>query len=78
MDNLPVIGRILIIDDERINSETMRDTLEDVNYQVVLADDAAQAKTIVKDQTFDLVMMDVWMPGQDGMSLLEEWAVEGF
>ena len=78
MDNLPVIGRILIIDDERINSETMKDILEDVNYQVVLADDAAQAKTIVKDQTFNLVMMDVWMPGQDGMSLLEEWAVEGF
>ena len=78
MDNLPAIGKILIIDDERINSETMKDTLEDVNYQVVLADDAAQAKTIVKDQTFDLIMMDVWMPGQDGMSLLEEWVVEGF
>ena len=78
MDNLPVIGKILIIDDERINSETMKDILEDVNYQVVLADDAAQAKTIVKDQTFDLVMMDVWMPGQDGMSLLEEWTVEDF
>mgnify|MGYP002525037902 CR=1 FL=1 len=78
MDNVPVIGNILIIDDERINSETMKDILEDVNYQVVLADSAAQAKDIVKDQTFDLVMMDVWMPGQDGMSLLEEWVVEGF
>jgi CheY-like chemotaxis protein len=30
MDSLPVIGKILIIDDERINSETMKDTLEDV------------------------------------------------
>jgi DNA-binding NtrC family response regulator len=78
MDNLLVIGNILIIDDERINSETMKDILEDVNYQVVLADSAAQAKDIVKDQTFDLIMMDVWMPGQDGMSLLEEWTVEGF
>jgi len=77
MDNSPTIGSILIIDDERINSETMKDTLEDVNYQVVLADDATQAKAIVKDQVFDLIMMDVWMPGQDGMSLLEEWAVEG-
>ncbi len=73
-----IIGNILIIDDESINSETMKDTLEDVNYNVVLATDAAQAKTIVKDQTFDLVMMDVWMPGQDGMSLLEEWMSEGF
>ncbi|HAP45386.1 MAG TPA: histidine kinase [Gammaproteobacteria bacterium] len=73
-----IIDNILIIDDESINSETMKDTLEDVNYNVVLAQDAAEAKTIVKDQTFDLVMMDVWMPGQDGMALLEEWMSEGF
>ena len=73
-----IIGNILIIDDESINSETMKDTLEDVNYNVVIAQDAIQAKTIVKDQTFDLVMMDVWMPGQDGMALLEEWMSEGF
>jgi len=78
MSNLPIIGNILIVDDERINSETMKDTLEDVNYQVVLADNAAQAKDIVKEQNFDLIMMDVWMPGQDGMSLLEEWAIEDF
>ena len=73
-----IIGNILIIDDESINSETIKDTLEDVNYKVVLAADAAQAKAIVQHQTFDLVMMDVWMPGQDGMSLLEEWMAAGF
>jgi DNA-binding NtrC family response regulator len=73
-----IIGNILIIDDESINSETIKDTLEDVNYNVVLAQDATEAKTIVKDQTFDLVMMDVWMPGQDGMALLEEWMSKGF
>ncbi len=72
------IGNILIIDDESINTESIKDTLEDVDYNVVLAADAAQAKAIIKDQTFDLVMMDVWMPGQDGMSLLEEWMSEGF
>ena len=78
MSNSLTIGKILIIDDENINSDTMKDTLEDVNYQVVLAKDAEEDKAIVKDQTFDLVMMDVWMPGQDGMSLLEEWMVEDF
>ncbi len=72
------IGSILIIDDEQINAETIKDTLEDVNYQVVIANDAQQAKTVVKTQTFDLVMMDVWMPGQDGMSLLEEWMNDDF
>lgn len=73
-----IIGNILIIDDESINSETIKDTLEDVNYSVVLAADAAEAKTIVKTQVFDLIMMDVWMSGQDGMSLLEEWMGAGF
>jgi len=73
-----VIGNILIIDDEAINAETMMDTLEDVNYKVALAANAEEAKAIVKEQTFDLVMMDVWMPGQDGMSLLQEWMDDGF
>ncbi len=78
MENTVSIGKILIIDDESINAETIKDTLEDVNYEVVLADSANEAKVIVKSQTFDLIMMDVWMPGQDGMSLLEEWVAQGF
>jgi Response regulator containing CheY-like receiver, AAA-type ATPase, and DNA-binding domains len=78
MSDSPVIGNILVIDDEVINAETMMDTLEDVNYKVVLAADAQEAKSIVKEHTFDLVMMDVWMPGQDGMSLLEEWMENDF
>lgn len=67
------IGKILIIDDEPLNAETIKDTLEDVNYAVSLAKNALEAKTLIRTHTFDLVMMDVWMPGQDGMSLLEEW-----
>ncbi len=78
MERDMVIGNILIIDDESINAETIKDTLEDVNYKIVLANGAKQAKAIVKQQVFDLVMMDVWMPNQDGMSLLEEWMNEGF
>jgi len=78
MNNTSIIGKILIIDDESINAETIMDTLEDVNYQVSLAANAQEAKAIIESQTFDLVMMDVWMPGQDGMSLLEEWIDSGF
>jgi DNA-binding NtrC family response regulator len=78
MKDTHIIGRILIIDDESVNAETIMDTLEDVNYQVSLAANAEEAKSIIKTQTFDLVMMDVWMPGQDGMSLLEEWIQAGF
>ncbi|MDB2590448.1 response regulator [Candidatus Thioglobus sp.] len=78
MNDKSIIGKILIIDDESINAETIMDTLEDVNYQVSMAANAQEAKTLIAQQSFDLVMMDVWMPGQDGMSLLEEWTRMGF
>ena len=71
-------GKILIIDDERDNTEIIKDVLEDVNYETVLARSASEAKAIVSANTFDLVLLDVWMPGQDGISLLAEWTSEGF
>lgn len=78
MENIDFIGKVLIIEDDKINSETMKDTLEDVNYYVAVANSADEAKNIIETEKFDLVMMDVWMPGQDGMSLLEEWTDNGF
>ena len=70
-------GKILIIDDERDNTEIIKDILEDVSYTTMLARSASEAKTIVAANTFDLILMDVWMPGQDGISLLSEWHSEG-
>ena len=78
MNDENILGRILIIDDEKQNNEIIRDILEDVNYRTVLASSASEAKTIVAVEDFDLVLLDVWMPGQDGMSLLEEWIIDGF
>jgi DNA-binding NtrC family response regulator len=78
MNDVTFIGKILIVEDDLVNSEAMKDILEDVNYYVVLAHSAEDAKNMVSNQDFDLVMMDVWMPGQDGMSLLEEWMDSGF
>ena len=71
-------GKILIIDDERDNTEIIKDILEDVSYSTMLAKSAIEAKAIVAVNTFDLILMDVWMPGQDGISLLSEWHSEGF
>ena len=70
-------GKILIIDDERDNTEIIKDILEDVSYTTMLARSANEAKAIVAANTFDLILMDVWMPGQDGISLLSEWYSEG-
>ena len=71
-------GNILIIDDEKDNTEIIKDILEDVNYSTMLARSAAEAKVILAANHFDLILMDVWMPGQDGISLLSEWYSEGF
>jgi DNA-binding NtrC family response regulator len=66
------IGKILIIDDEQTNTEVLKDTLEDVNYLVEIASNAVEAKDILASKSFDLILLDVWMPGQDGISLLKE------
>jgi len=71
-------GKILIIDDEKDNTEIIKDILEDVNYTTVLARSAIEAKAIVTENSFDLILLDVWMPGQDGISLLSEWHSDGF
>ena len=70
-------GKILIIDDEKDNTEIIKDILEDVNYSTMLARSAAEAKVVLAANHFDLILMDVWMPGQDGISLLSEWHTEG-
>ena len=77
MNEESTFGKILIIDDEKDNTEIIKDVLEDVNYTTVLARSAIEAKAIVAVNSFDLILLDVWMPGQDGISLLSEWHSEG-
>ena len=78
MNEDSTFGKILIIDDEKDNTEIIKDILEDVNYTTMLARSAAEAKAVLTANDFDLILMDVWMPGQDGISLLSEWHSDGF
>jgi len=78
MNENSTFGKILIIDDEKDNTEIIKDILEDVSYTTMLARSAAEAKAVIAANDFDLILMDVWMPGQDGISLLSEWYSEGF
>ena len=78
MNEDSTFGKILIIDDEKDNTEIIKDILEDVSYTTMLARSAAEAKVVLAANDFDLILMDVWMPGQDGISLLSEWYSEGF
>ena len=78
MNEDSTFGKILIIDDEKDNTEIIKDILEDVSYTTMLARSAGEAKAVLAANDFDLILMDVWMPGQDGISLLSEWYSEGF
>ncbi len=68
---------ILVVDDEIGIRELLRDILQDEGYQVELADNAAVARAIRLHARPDVVLLDIWMPDCDGISLLKEWANGG-
>jgi two-component system nitrogen regulation response regulator NtrX len=63
---------ILIVDDERAIQTTLRGVLEDEGYRVSAVGSAADALARVLDETPDLVFLDIWMPGMDGLEALAE------
>jgi len=65
---------ILVVDDEIGIRELLRDILQDEGYQVQLAENAAAARAVRLHQRPDLVLLDIWMPDCDGITLLKEWA----
>ena len=67
-------AKILIIDDEKDIRESLSDILEDEGYDIVVAENAIEAKEIKRKIRFDLIMLDIWMPDCDGISLLKQWA----
>jgi len=69
--------RILVVDDEIGIRELLHDILQDEGYQVVLAENAAAARAIRLHERPDIVLLDIWMPDCDGISLLKEWASAG-
>jgi len=70
-------ARILVVDDEDDIRTTISDILEDEGYAVSVASDAATARAEVGRERPDLILLDVWMPDVDGITLLREWAREG-
>jgi len=72
MDKVKI--KLLIIDDEKDIRDSLKDILIDEGYEIHLASNAMEAKKIKLSQTFDLILLDIWMPDIDGLSLLKEWA----
>jgi two-component system, NtrC family, nitrogen regulation response regulator NtrX len=67
---------ILVIDDEPDIRQLVMEILEDEGYQVVMAENANEARELKKIKQPDLVLLDIWMPDTDGISLLKEWSQE--
>lgn len=70
-------ARILIVDDEDSIREVLQDILEDEGHQVVTAENAAAARSVFEASRFNLILLDIWMPDVDGISLLKEWQANG-
>jgi CheY-like chemotaxis protein len=63
---------VLVVDDEAGMRETLVDILEDAGYQVAAAPDGVTALARVRERDFDVVVMDIRMPGKDGVTVLRE------
>jgi two-component system, NtrC family, nitrogen regulation response regulator NtrX len=70
-------GYILIVDDEPEICRLVKEILEDEHYRVATADGAENARELYRKQRPDLVLLDIWMPGTDGITLLKEWSNSG-
>src|SRR5882672_2029881 len=70
-------ARILVVDDEANIRALIEEILSEEGYDVTTAADAKQARSARKEQEYDLVLLDIWMPDTDGISLLKEWAENG-
>jgi two-component system nitrogen regulation response regulator NtrX len=67
-----MVHNILIVDDEESIRFSLKGGLEDEGYNTLLAESGEQALKIVENNDVDLILLDIWMPGKDGLQVLEE------
>ncbi|HEY5632198.1 MAG TPA: response regulator [Burkholderiaceae bacterium] len=71
------MAEILVVDDEIGIRELLSEILGDEGHSVLLAESAQQARQVREENALDLVLLDIWMPDTDGVTLLKEWANSG-
>ena len=71
------MANILVVDDEIGIRELLSEILGDEGHTVTLAENAAEARAARRAEAPDLVLLDIWMPDTDGVSLLKEWSAGG-
>ena len=71
------MANILVVDDELGIRDLLWEILNDEGHTVELAENAAQARAARTKERPDLVLLDIWMPDTDGVTLLKEWSSAG-
>jgi DNA-binding NtrC family response regulator len=71
------MANILVVDDELGIRDLLSEILNDEGHTVDLAENAAQAREARQRLRPDLVLLDIWMPDTDGVTLLKEWSTTG-
>ncbi len=71
------MSEILVVDDEPGIRELMREILEEEGFEVRMAENGAAARAALDAKIPDLVLLDIWMPDVDGVTLLKEWKTQG-
>ena len=71
------MANILVVDDELGIRDLLSEILNDEGHSVDLAENATQARAARAGNSYDLVLLDIWMPDTDGVTLLKEWATAG-
>jgi DNA-binding NtrC family response regulator len=71
------MASILVVDDEMGIRELLNEILTDEGHTIYAAESAAQARKIREQMRPDLVLLDIWMPETDGITLLKEWSKTG-
>ena len=66
------MSKILIVDDELGIREMLADILKDEGHTVYTADSAEAARAYIFQEEFELILLDIWMPDTDGLTLLKE------
>lgn len=70
------LSKILVVDDEPDIRRLVSEILEDEGYQVAMAENASEARQLKESVKPHLILLDIWMPDMDGITLLKEWVAD--
>ena len=70
-------AKVLVVDDEADIRALIQEILTEEGYGVTVAANAQEARSARREASFDLILLDIWMPDTDGITLLREWSDQG-